>query len=309
MANKELVLVCCSGGFDSTLTTCVLKKSGYENIICVHFKYGHRGQDAEEIAIQNVCAKLEIPLRVFDLESLYKTMDTTDISMLQDKDAEIVTGTTKGLKTTAAWTPARNLLFLTIMGALGETECMKHDYGTIHLAGGMLQLSESATYPDNTPYFFDAVKGALKYGTLVGDRFKPLYGLSNLMKHEQYQLMRDLDLVDIYKHTISCDRPIVKDILIHSVNGVDIVEHQPRNCSKDGIPACGSGLLAYWSSKMIGMDDMKIRNFYEVDDPDYIAHIPKHLANKEVKESDINSIIDRILLPQDKLDRLKELVK
>jgi len=300
---KELVLVCCSGGFDSSMTLSVLKLSGYENIIACHFDYGSRSADAEKMAITNVCKELDIDLRVFDISGIYSTIGIDGISMLQNVEAEIVTGTTKGLKTTSAWTPARNLLFLTIMGALGEAECMKHDYGKIYIAGGMLQLTESATYPDNTPYFVDAVCNALKYGTLIGNRFKPLYGLSNLMKTEQFYLMKEFGLENVYRHTISCDRAIVKTDHIRYGNNND--KPIACNCMKDGHAACGSGLLSEWAGKMLGFNDLEIRNFYEVDDINYVAHIPQHIKDKFTKTPDIDDIINRILLPLDKLDNLR----
>jgi len=303
--SKELVLVCCSGGFDSSMTLATLKLAGYENIIACHYKYGHRGQDAEEIAITNVCNELDIKLKIFDIQSLYNTIGIDNISMLQNENAEIITGTVRGLKMTAAWTPARNLLFLTIMGALGEAECMRYDYESIYIAGGMLQLTESATYPDNTPYFFDAVKNSLKYGTLIGDRFKPLYCLSNLMKTEQFLFMKEFGLENVYRHTISCDRPLV----LMTLDGIDSPPRPiPHNCMKDGMPACGSGLLSYWGSKMVGMDDMKLRNYYQVDDSDYKAHIPSHIKDQFTKKPKINDIINRILLPDDKLDNLRSVL-
>ena len=303
---NELVLVACSGGLDSSITLSILKLAGYHNMIACHFSYGHRGSAAEKLAIQNVCSELQVDLRIFDLESIYGEICIDNISMLQNEKSEIVTGTTKGLKTTAAWTPARNLLFLTVMGALGEAECMRHNYDTIYLAGGMLQLTESATYPDNTPYFADAVKGALKYGTLIGNRFKVLYCLSNLMKSEQFVLIKEFGLEDVYRHTISCDRPTVR---CSGEPGTEDEIVEARNCMKDGIPACGSGLLSYWGSKMVGMDDMKLRNYYEVDDPDYKAHIPQHIKDQFSKQPHVGSIIDRILLPEDKLDNLRRMLK
>jgi 7-cyano-7-deazaguanine synthase in queuosine biosynthesis len=206
---NELVLVSCSGGFDSSITLSTLRLSKYNNIIACHFKYGHRGEEAEEMAIKNVCNELDIPLKIFDLSHIYKEINTTGISMLQDEDSEIITGTEKGLKTVAAWTVSRNCIFMTLMGALGEAECMRHNYDTIYLCGGFLQLSESATYPDGTPYFADGVLNSLKYGTLIGNRFKVLYCLSNIMKSEQFYFMKEMGLENVYKYTISCDRPIV----------------------------------------------------------------------------------------------------
>jgi len=293
---KELVLVACSGGLDSSATLCILQKSGFINILPVHYTYGHRGQDSEILAIKKVCKDLNLPLKIFDLENIYNEMEVTKISMLANKNATIVTGTNFGLKSVSAWHPGRNLLFMTIMMTLAEAEIMKYNYDTVYFSGGWMQLTESSTYPDNTPYFTDACLKAGQYGTLVGDRFKILYCLSNLMKAEQFTLIKHFGLESIYSHTISCDRPKV-------IDGV------PHNCMKDGIPACGSGLLSYWGSKMVGMNDMELRNFYEVDDPSYEAFIPEHLKQNFTKSPDINDIINRILLPEDKLENLRKLIK
>jgi len=48
------------------------------------------------------------------------------------------------------------------------------------------------------------------------------------------------------------------------------------------------------------------RNYYEVDDPDYVAHIPGHIKDQFTKDPNIHTILDRILLPKDKLDNLRE---
>jgi len=302
MIKNELVLVACSGGLDSSLTLAVLSLAGYDNIIACHFMYGHRGQEAEKIAIKNVCNELNIPLKIFNVENLYKEMGVDSISMLANKNAEIVTGTHKGLKTTAAWHPARNMLFQTVMMTFAESEIMKNDYKTVFFCAGWNQLTESACYPDNTKMFTDSCIQMAKYGTLVGDRFKILYCLSNLMKSEQFVLIKEFGLEKVYRHTISCDRPIVQTWYNEDYK-------QACNCSKNGMPACGSGLLSYWGSKMVGMNDMELRNFYEVDDPNYQPHIPQHLKDQFSKTPDINDIINRILLPKDKIENLKQILK
>jgi len=310
MSEKELVLVSCSGGLDSSTTLCILQLSGYKNILPVHFKYGHRGQQCEEMAIRNICSELNLPLKVFDLESIYNEIGVQEISMLSNKSSKIITGTEEGLKSTAAWHPARNLLFMTMMITLGEAEVMKHGYDKVFLCGGFLQLTESATYPDNTPYFADACLNAAKYGTLVGNRFKPLYCLSNLMKFEQFVLIKEFQLQNIYRNTISCDRPMIETPSCDHTR----INHIPKNhshgvacnCMKDGMPACGSGLLSYWGAKMVDMDDMKLRNFCEVNDPGYHAYIPDHIKSKFSKSPDINTIIDRIILPPERLELLRK---
>lgn len=290
---NELCLVSCSGGLDSTTTLAMLKLAGYKNVIACHFDYGCRSGEAEKIAITNICKELDVPLKIFDISQLMKDIDTT--SMLMDKNAPVTTGTSEDIKSTAAWVHCRNGLFLTIMAAFAEAQVFEHDYDKVYFLGGFLNLSESGIYPDNSEYFQNSAMEFFKYSTLIGDRIGILLGLSDLMKKEQFALIKEFNLIHAYKHAISCDRAKV-------IDGI------PCNCMKDGIPACGSGLLSYWGSKMVGMDDTQIRKFYEIDDPEFKPLIPEHL-NHDPEPYDIHKIIDRIHFPKDKLDKLHSLVK
>lgn len=288
---KDLCLVAASGGLDSSVTLAMLKLAGYENIMACHFTYGHRGQLAEHFAIQKITRKLGITLKVLDLLPLMENIDNS--SMLIDKTKPITTGTDKGLKRLEAWVNGRNMLFLASMAALAESEVMKHNYEKVHLLGGFLNLTESGVYPDNAEYFLQSFLEHARYGTLIGDRLNPIYCLANLMKSELFHLINHFHLEDIYAETISCDRP-------------KIINFEPCNCAKNGIPACGSGLLSYWGAKIAGVEDK--RRFYEVDDPSYEAYIPDHIKEGFKRVSNINDIIDRILLPKDRLEKLKSLI-
>jgi len=289
---EDVCLVSASGGLDSTLTMAILKLAQLNPVAC-HFKYGHRGQDAEEKAITTVCDQMSIPLKVFDIEQLVRGIDPS--SMLIDPNAKITTGTTEGLKKLDAWVCGRNMIFLTLMATYAEALVMKENHQNVYFVGGFLNLTESGHYPDNSEYFLSSALEHFKYGTLIGHRIKPMFCLSNLMKSDQFALIKAFGLEDIYRHTISCDRPIVDE------NGI------PRNCSKNGVPACGSGLLSYWASKMVGMDDMQMRNFYEVEE-EYEPHVPDHLSEGKVLEKDIDQIIDRILIPKANRALLKDIL-
>ena len=291
---KELCLVSCSGGLDSSTTLAILKLAGYENIIACHFDYGCRSGAAEKIAITNICKELDIPLKIFDISNLMKDIDTT--SMLMDKNAKVTTGTSDDIKSTAAWVHCRNGLFMTIMAAFAEAQVFEKDYDKVYFLGGFLNLTESGVFCDNSEYFQNSAIEFFKYATLIGNRIGLLLGLSDLMKYEQFALIKAFHLEHAYQHAISCDRAIVDE------NGV------PRNCMKDGVPACGSGLLSYWGSKMVGMDDTKIRKFYEIDDPNFKAMVPKHMSDNKEVNYNIHQIIDRIHLPKDKLQNLHNLV-
>jgi len=222
------------------------------------------------------------------LGDFYKNIEAE--SMLLDPTAEVRTGTDVALKTTEAWVPGRNMMFLTYMATLAESMVMKHNYKKVYLLGGFLNLAESGFYPDNCEDFIRAFLQTTKYGTLIGDRFQPLYCLANLMKSEQWMLVKALGIEDVIKHTISCDRPQVD------------FEGTPRNCMKNGMPACGSGLLSWWGAKMVGMDDP--RNFYEIKES-YEPHHAKHLDSGVKLDLDIDKVVSRILLPDDKKKNLQ----
>ena len=279
--DKELdsptVLVAASSGLDSTTTMAVLQECGYTPV-AVHFKYGHRGQDAEELGIKYITSEMGIPLKIVDIEHIMKDLDK---GMLTDKNAPIITGTVDGLKTTAAWTTWRNGFFLSHMAAIAESLIMKYNLPLVYLTGGFLQLTESGVYHDNSERFLKSFMQFNKFASLCGNRVKPMYGLCNILKSEQYALLEAVgELGKLSPYMVSCDRPIVKD-------------GQPHNCSKNGLPACGSGLLSYWGSKIAGVEDT--RNYYEVDD-EFNGYASK--SDLTPKYQDINKIIDKLEIPE-----------
>ena len=299
--SKDLVLISCSGGMDSSCSLMMTQLAGFQNIVACHFLYSARGQESEELAITTICKKLNITLKVFDLGNIYKQLDSESISMLQNKNAPITTGTSDGLKTVHAWHPGRNMLFMTILASFAEAEVMKNNYDNVYIMGGWLQLTESGTYPDNSEAFTNSCFNMFKFGTLIGNRLKPLYGLCDLMKSDQMYLIKYFNLFDIYKHTISCDRPFI-----------DLDERGDKiacNCSKNGKPACGSGALSYWAGKMVGMNDMELRHFYPVNDKEYELYEPSHLKENKILEKNIHNIIDRIHFSEDHLNVLRKKIE
>jgi len=271
------VLVSASGGLDSSTTLSVLKAAELD-ITAVHFHYGHRGEDAEWCAVQNICDILDIPLTSFDIS---KNMELLDSSMLTDSKHKITTGTENDLKTTIAWTCVRNVFFVTYMGALAESLIIK-DYDNVYITGGFMNLTESGVYPDNSERFIETFDKFITLGSIVGSRIKSLYGLANILKTEQYILLDALGLLDtLSPWLISCDRPIVK-------KGI------PYNCSKDGKPACGSGGLSYWACNRAGFEDK--RKYYEVDDKEYKLYTPP--SNIKRSLTSISEIIDKIQIPE-----------
>lgn len=270
------VLVSCSGGLDSTTTLAVLKSSGYD-VDAIHFKYGHRGQDAEQLAIEKITEILDVNLTTFDIQQNMSLLDKW--SMLTDKKHPITTGTEEGLKTTSAWVCMRNSIFLTYIAALAEKLIIHNGYGRIFLTGGFLNLTESGVYPDNSERFVDAFSKFVEFGSIAGTRINILYACANLLKTDQYILLDKLGyLKKLGPWLISCDRPIV-------------MNNKPYNCSKNGKPACGSGLLSYWACKMAGVKDR--RRYYKIDE-EYIAFEPDSDLSK--KDIDLKDVLKKLRL-------------
>jgi len=278
---KVKYLVAASGGLDSGTTLAILKASGLD-VHAVYFKYGHRGEDAETIAINNICTVLNIELTVFDISKDMKILDSS--GMLTNKDAAITTGTNEGLKTTVAWTCFRNGFFVTYMGALAEKQIINDKYDQVYITGGYMNLSESGVYCDNSERFIDSFIGFAKFASIVGTKIKASYCCSQLLKTEQYIILERLGLLKkLGQYMISCDRPIVK-------NGI------AYNCcdKKNGIPSCGSGKLSYWAARRAGVKDP--RKYYFVHDPDY-KHYHVDDENLKVVEVDNDTILKKLFLP------------
>lgn len=285
--NGKKYLVCASGGLDSSTTACILKSKGYD-IELVHFKYGHRGDDAEQLAVEKLSKYLDVKLTTFDLREHYKIID--NFSMLTNKDVRIVTGMKP--KTTNAWTCGRNMLFLAYLGAYAESLIMQNHYEKVFICGGYSNLTESGTYPDNTEKFVYAMEEAWKYGTLAGAqyRLKHINVCANITKYEQILVLKELGMEDVLEFTVSCDRPIVKDS--------EILQCQCETEEFGKMPACGSGLLSWWAMKKAKVEDP--RKYYLIDDKDYKPFIPEYLKSNEldnvhVTKEHIKNIMDRLI--------------
>ncbi|RLB67491.1 MAG: hypothetical protein DRH04_07905, partial [Deltaproteobacteria bacterium] len=279
--DKECVLVICSGGIDSSLTAYVLKLVGYD-VRLVHFDYGQRGEEAERLAVQKLSKKFGIPLYLIKEKDYYKSLDSK--SMLLDKKVEVSTGKVDDIKSTIAWVPVRNLLFLVKTLGIAETLILKNGYKKVWIAGGFAQLSEEGFYPDNSERFINSFLEVAKFGSLVGKKIGFLPVFKDIMKYEEWILGSALNFP--FEYTVSCDNPIVKGDKIFL-------------CTD-----CGSTRLSMFAAKMAGVKDP--RKFYTIkkDSKDLLE-----LKAKTVKERDVNEIIDRLVLPEEKKHKLKKVLK
>lgn len=240
--DKIKVLCACSGGIDSTTSLIMAHKILRQNevpyeIEAVHFKYGHRGEEAEEHAIKNIILwcnthGYQTKLTIVDLSKIYQNVFAVKNSQLINKNSEIETGTQDGLKSTIAWVPVRNMMFQTILFGIGETNILEEGFKSVYMVAGWNQLSEEGFYPDNSARFSNAMLKASTFGTLVGKKFYNWNLCSNLLKSDQWLLAHEFNFLDAFKYTISCDIPVESNGNYYNCNG-----------------QCGSTLLSMWASK------------------------------------------------------------
>ena len=275
--SKELALVICSGGIDSSLTAYILKLVGY-NVKLVHFLYGQKGQEAEKLAVSKLAKWMGVDVYWVDLRSFYSQLD--DPSMLLKPDIEVTTGKEEWIKSTAAWCAARNLIFLTKTVAIAEAEILRENWRKVYIASGMAQLSEEGFYPDNSEYFIKSFFEMTKFGCITGHRIEFLPVFKDIMKYEEWILGSVLGFK--FEYTVSCDQPEVKDGKIYL-------------CGK-----CGSDYLSHVASLMAGVPDP--RNFKEK-----AWKMP--IRCKKPKYTPPEDIVGRLVLPEDRKRRLLEILQ
>jgi len=295
VTQKNKILVACSGGIDSTCTLIMshLLFSKYKNfdIEAIHFKYGHRGEEAEVNAINNIVKKInqkikkKINLKIIDVSFLYSNIFNVNNSQLIDKNSKIETGTQEGLKSTVAWVPIRNMLFSVIMAGIAETNILENNYKDVYLCAGWNQLSEEGFYPDNSQLFTEAFHQLCNFGTLTGKHIKSLTIARNILKSDQWVLADFFNFLDIYKYTISCDIP-----------QYDKNTNTYYNCDNQ----CGSTMLSTWA----------VKRWNNIKDPRTFIHcknkiisekeqykLPDKINSRDYTIKDVLNILNSIELP------------
>jgi len=142
-----------SGGMDSTTTTYIAKKEGYE-IVALHFNYGQRTQKKELEAFNAICNELNIDKKyIIDLDFFSQI----GASALTDKTIDVpTTGLTDGIPVT--YVPFRNGIFLSIAGAIAEKEeCEAMFIGVVE--------EDSSGYPDCRENFIESMQKSINLGT------------------------------------------------------------------------------------------------------------------------------------------------
>lgn len=189
--NKMLIVI--SGGMDSTLTAYIAAKMFDMEVELIHFDYGHKSLSMEKWSCEQIAYDLGVPLHIIDLSWLGEL----GASPLTDADIPIPLGRTSS-KTSLCWTPARNLVMLSIAAAYAEAKGIKW------VSYGNNLEEEGPAWKDNDTAAVRSFNDAFFYGTLKGVSIVNMLG--QLMKRDIITLATHLG-VPLDK-TCSCDEPI-----------------------------------------------------------------------------------------------------
>jgi len=187
---KKKAICILSGGMDSTLSSYIAKKDGYE-IIAVHYNYGQRTEQRELKAFRDICEDLEI-LNKYEIDIPFFTQ--IGASALTDESIDVPTsGIESGVPIT--YVPFRNGIFLSITAAIAEKEEAQAMYI------GVVQ-EDSSGYPDCTQEFIADITKAINQGTKETTNIKIKTPLVHLSKKQIVQYAKELNVP--LEHTWSC---------------------------------------------------------------------------------------------------------
>jgi len=187
---KKKAICILSGGMDSTLSSYIAKKDGYE-IIAVHYNYGQRTEQRELEAFRNICEDLKI-LNKYEIDIPFFTQ--IGASALTDESIDVpINGVESGVPIT--YVPFRNGIFLSITAAIAEKEEAQAMYI------GVVQ-EDSSGYPDCTQEFIADITKAINQGTKETTKIEIKTPLVHLSKMQIVQYAKELNVP--LEHTWSC---------------------------------------------------------------------------------------------------------
>ncbi|QKF60048.1 7-cyano-7-deazaguanine synthase QueC [Aliarcobacter lanthieri] len=179
--NKKAIVIL-SGGMDSTLSSYIAKKDGYE-LIAVHFNYGQRTQNKELTAFREICKALRV-VNKYEIDIPFFTQ--IGANALTDLSIDVPTG---GLEAGVpiTYVPFRNGIFLAITAAIAEKENATAMYI------GVVQ-EDSSGYPDCTDSFINSISKAINEGTKEDTNIEIITPLVHLSKSQIVQKAVELNV-------------------------------------------------------------------------------------------------------------------
>lgn len=168
---KALCII--SGGMDSTLCAYLARKNGYE-IVALHFNYGQRTEQREELCFKQICDDLGVVSRyVFDT-SFIKCIGANSLT---DENLQIPKDELNKYDTPNTYVPFRNGIFLSIAAAVAE----KEECEAIFI--GVLQEDNSG-YADCSQAFITKAEDFINEGRATKIKLSIQTPLINLSKKD-----------------------------------------------------------------------------------------------------------------------------
>lgn len=148
------IIICFSGGMDSTTLLRLVMEDVSQKIKAVAFTYGSKHNQYENKAAERICRDYNIPFSLINLESI---MGTFHSDLLLTGGA-IPEGHYEEENMKQTVVPARNLIFISILTGIACAEEAEDLYIGIH-------SGDHAIYPDCRSGFFHSMADAVSKGT------------------------------------------------------------------------------------------------------------------------------------------------
>lgn len=192
----ENAIVLFSGGQDST--TCLFwAKEKFKQVETICFSYGQRHSKEVEVA-RSIAQQINVPITIIDANVIStlspNALTNKTIEMDKEKPNETYPNT---------FVPARNLIFLSFIGAIAYTKSIKH------IVTGVSQADYSG-YPDCREEFIQSVNQTLNLA--MDKNFVIHTPLMHLDKTQVWQLADQLNVLELIKNqTLTCYNGIIAE--------------------------------------------------------------------------------------------------
>lgn len=192
----ENAIVLFSGGQDST--TCLFwAKEKFKQVETICFSYGQRHSKEVEVA-RSIAQQINVPITIIDANVIStlspNALTNKTIEMDKEKPNETYPNT---------FVPARNLIFLSFIGAIAYTKGIKH------IVTGVSQADYSG-YPDCREEFIQSANQTLNLA--MDKNFVIHTPLMHLDKTQVWQLADQLNVLELIKNqTLTCYNGIIAE--------------------------------------------------------------------------------------------------
>jgi len=197
-STKDNVLVVLSGGMDSSILTMLLvAKYGANRVKALSYDYGQK-QKIELKKAAKICSILKVDHKVLDLSILGEIAKPISANI---GGSEVKMPTIKevlGDPQPKTYVPFRNMILLSLTLAQAEASQASHVFTG-------LQVHDEYGYWDTTQKFVDSINAVAEQNRT--HKVKVLAPFSHLSKYDEILLCKQMGLIDMLSHTMTCYNP------------------------------------------------------------------------------------------------------